>query len=214
MTDYPRVNEEKFYKILNEDADTLHSKVRDIQTVLNHIDNIAYPTSLNTLAGSKQYSTNETLVEKFDLLSKTVGTISKRLSQKSEELSNRIQAGKHGKRDVEEVQYLYEVRSSECNKSFKKSRSLTKTHSVDDCIENVDQLDNLKQSKTTERAPVVNSFICRLCHAVFLNYKELYSHQTNHKLAFYHCFVCLKVFRSFIEFENHSATRHPGHTLW
>ena len=53
-----------------------------------------------------------------------------------------------------------------------------------------------------------HNFLCDHCHEVFREQHELQNYYTNHKIEFYTCLVCDKLFRSVWSFEIHRQS-HP-----
>ena len=67
-------------------------------------------------------------------------------------------------------------------------------------------------SKTNENDPESHSFMCKHCKKTFRDRNDLRNHSGHHKMEFYTCLLCAKVFRSIRAFETHQKTHSIHHT--
>ena len=67
-------------------------------------------------------------------------------------------------------------------------------------------------SKTNENDPEAHSFMCKHCKETFRDRNDLRNHSGHHKMEFYTCLLCAKVFRSLRAFETHQKSHSIRHT--
>ena len=65
--------------------------------------------------------------------------------------------------------------------------------------------------KTNKNLAETHSFICEHCQGVFRDRHELHNHYTNHRLEFFQCLVCDKIYQSVRAFQVHKESHDKLH---
>ena len=195
----------------------MNIKMMKIEKIMQRIYELADNDLLVTDAktGLNDFTMNEHYVQKLENLSKKVYKLGDEISKKAASLQEKIDAAVDQKQSMQDVSFIEEVTdwSEKCDEAqrqnkivrFKRSNELRIKREILDSSDEEpnDQNDfagdydgHFNYSKANKNDPEAHSFTCDVCSKVFRDYNNLRNHDTHHKMEFYRCMMCLKVFRS------------------
>ena len=163
-------------------------------------------TSLN------DFTMNELFAKKLDDVSKNVTGLAQRIQDKATALCDKIDKAIDTKENLCEVIYAGEVLdwSKNCTiaqeqmkiKCFKHSKEfcikvehLNSSDEEEDVTPEQGELDGKFQFPTQNKnLAECHNFSCEECCSIFQDENKLRNHDSNHKIEFYRCLQCLKVF--------------------
>ena len=213
-------------------------KLTKMRQIMNNIFEIADSNLIITDAKSSlnDYTMNHAFADKLDNISKEVIGLSKCLTEKAAAIRTRVDRALDEKRRFEDVTFIRHVTNQmkKCDlakeqdpqkiREFKLSEDYPiPRETLDSSDSDDDQTDGKEQqlgepdghfmyAKTNENDPMVHSFMCKHCQQTFRDRNELRNHSTHHKMEFYRCLLCAKIFRSIRSFESHQKTHSVRYT--
>ena len=200
----------------------LNSKLAQLKVLLDKIFDLANNDLLlsNAETGLNDYSMSKNFIRKLQDTSKVVSDLADHLSKQAVELQDKIDSAhdcKHiasGIISVEEVtdpkDKCPEVCKHEGERFKPSSEFQLKRETISDSDLENDVVKDLVSGeldgcfaypKDNKNPAEGHNFLCDHCDKVFRDQHELQNHYTNHKIEFYTCLVCDKLFRSVWSFE-------------
>ena len=210
----------------------INTKLFKLDAVLNSIYDLADGNLLVTNAetGLTDFSINECFAKKLEEAAKHVAGLANSLSEKVLLVTQRLDEACDRKVNIQDVIFSDEITDykQKCPKikrnphvKFVPSQDFhIKTEWISD-----DESDgetstetfsgkvngHLTYPKDNENLVELHSFVCDHCGGVYQDRNELRNHYTNHRLEFFQCLVCDKIYRSVRAFEVHKESHDKHH---
>ena len=210
------------------------TKFLKLDTVLNSIFDVVDGDLLvrNAETGLTDFSLNEKFANKLEEASKCVARLANHLSEKASVVMQKLDEARDCKVNMQDIVHIEDVTDykQKCPEAKKHARTKfvpsqdfrIKTEWIsDDSDQEQDSNENSEYSgeldghfvypKTNENPAKSHSFICDHCQGVFLDRNELWNHYTNHRLEFFQCLVCDKIYHSVCTFQVHKQSHNKLH---
>ena len=207
----------------------LNSKLAQLKALLHKIFDLANNDLLlsNTKTGLNDYSMSENFIKKLQDTSNVVSDLADHLNKQAVELQDKIDSASDRKCIASGIICVEEVTDpkQKCPEACKhdserfkpssefrlKRETISDSDSENDGVKEPvsGELDgHFAYPKDNENPAEGHNFLCDHFDKIFRDQHELRNHYTNHKIEFYTCLVCDKLFRSVQSFEIHRQS-HP-----
>ena len=210
------------------------TKLSKLDAVLNSIFDIADGDLLvsNVETGLTDFSLNEKFAKKLEKASKCVVGLANRLSEKALLVMKKLDEAHDHKVNMQDIVHIEDVTDykRKCPEAKKHARTKfvptqdfrIKTEWIsDDSDDSNDSAEKGEYSgeldghfvypETNKNPAETHSFICDHCQSVFRDRNELRNHYTNHRLEFFQCLVCDKIYHSVHAFQVHKQSHDKLH---
>ena len=201
----------------------IDTKLSKLDAVLNLIYELADGNLLvsNAEMGLTSFSINERFAKKLEEASKCVAGLANSLSEKAVLVTQKLDEARDRKINMQDVLFGkkitdYKQKCPETRKNphvkFVPSQDFRiKTEWISDDSGDEGLMENFSGEadghftypKDNENPAESHSFVCEHCGGVYRDRNKLRNHYTNHKLEFYQCLICDKIYRSVRAFEVH-----------
>ena len=212
----------------------MDTKLSKLDAVLNGIFDVADGDLLvsNAETGLTDFSLNKKFAKKLKEVSKRLTGLANHLSEKASVVMQKLDEAHDHKVNMQDIVHIEDVTNykRKCPEAKKHARTKfvpsqdfrIKTEWIsDDSDDGNDstekgeysgELDgHFVYSKTDENPAETHSFICDHCQGVFHDRNELHNHYTNHRLEFFQCLVCDKIYRAVCAFQVHKQSHDILH---
>ena len=208
----------------------IDTKMSKLDAVLNSFYELANSNLLvsNAETGLTDFSINERFARKLDEASKQVAGLANSLSEKAIIVTQKLDETRDRKVNMQDVIFMeitdYKKKCPETRKNprvkFVPSQDFhIKTEWISDESDSEEgtnkfagEVDgHFAYPKDNENPAESHSFVCEHCGGVYRDRNELRNHYTNHKLEFFQCLICDKIYRSVRAFEVHKESHDKHH---
>ena len=183
----------------------------------------------NAEMGLTDFSINEHFAKKLEEASKRVAGLANSLSEKAVLVTQKLDEAQDRKINMQVVLFVKEITDykQKCPETRKNPRVkfvpsqdfCIKTEWISDDSGDEGLMENFSEEvdghfsypKDNENPAESHSFVCEHCRGVYHDRNKLRNHYTNHKLEFYQCLICDKIYRSVRAFEVHKESHDKHH---